>query len=404
MPDGSQFPPAFEGHQVVEARIHLTGAGGALAPHRVIEVEDEVVLIVKGRCSKVAFASTDDGIKRIQTVAATKVMEVTADRAEDLLDELDQEASARRGQPRLPGMEAGAQAGSTVTVDADGTLLTTAEVADRRGAPPQEHPTLLVAFAPAPGEEEAELVMWPDAWPDVAPPLVLSGDGRLEHPSGVERHVVAVLATNGELRVPQWDEPDDALMEEATAWFEEVRQAPAWGNAERLVEQVAEMPETSARYVAVIQQDGEEPPDEAVMLAVHRRLAVLADVRFVEPGDAAAAVVDADEEPELEPATGEGPADLLEDGLKIDEVRSRAAVVPIDRVWKALGEEEAKKRPRARVLKALREALSARAVELDGLRAAEALAESTGQAAAERAADDDLFGDPPLPELPEEVA
>lgn len=385
----------FEGTEIALFRVKVNGVGQAAGElSQAIRIGEDVAFVIRGACGGVEVKATKkDGVVRVAVVDASRAALVPLDRIEDLLDELEEDASARRGQRRLPGMEA-PRPGSTFTVDADGTLLTSAEVAARQGAPVQEPPKLLVAFTPAGGSEEPEVVLWPDAWPDVAPPLLLEGDGTLPHPSGPDRHVVAVLATNGELRVPQWDEPDERLLEEASAWFDELRQPPAWADKAKLVEQIAEMQETSARYVAVAElQRTDGDPDEDVMLAVHRRLAVSAGLSFSEPGEAAAVV------PEV-PAdayVADGPADVLEDGLKIDEVRSRAAVVPVQLVRDALGVEEAKKRPRARVVKALREALEARASELDALVAAERL-DSAPAGVAERdlppLPDDDLFGEP----------
>lgn len=173
--------PDYHGRAPVGMRTSLTGAGNRLTrPH---EIGDRVVLVIEARVKRAGHEDTGGGLLYTETHKVADLFELDSAPGARLLTHLRSAYRAARdaseGSEPIPGL------GDEGWTDANGVVLTAAELAERRNDPL----ALLGHDAEAPAVvvyDDGTRLLWPDEYgPGTPRPTLGTGDA--------ERFVVDLL-------------------------------------------------------------------------------------------------------------------------------------------------------------------------------------------------------------------
>lgn len=111
MPDALPYTPLplFENRQPIGAGVRLTGT--AETPWRALAIEDEVIVVLKGRVAKVTHQVDADGgtLQRIHTIKVAEAHELPGDQGEMALvegkDWSRKVSDAQQGRTPLEGSQ-----------------------------------------------------------------------------------------------------------------------------------------------------------------------------------------------------------------------------------------------------------------------------------------------------------
>lgn len=151
--------PEFEGRLPVGVLTKVNGAGQRIV--RPLHLEEKVIVIVEAKVSNVGHAITNDGVKRVHTLAVDDLYELEGKEGQRLLRHLREAYrtadDARHGRTALPidGIDGPDMA---VTTDGNGTVLTPGEVAELQGidlADGSRDPIVVVL-------DDGSRSLWPD--------------------------------------------------------------------------------------------------------------------------------------------------------------------------------------------------------------------------------------------------
>lgn len=151
--------PEFEGRLPVGVLTKVNGAGQRIV--RPLHLEEKVIVIVEAKVSNVGHAITNDGVKRVHTLAVDDLYELEGKEGQRLLRHLREAYrtadDARHGRTALPidGIDG---PDIEVTTDGNGTVLTPGEIAAAQGidlADDSRDPVVVVL-------DDGTRTLWPD--------------------------------------------------------------------------------------------------------------------------------------------------------------------------------------------------------------------------------------------------
>jgi hypothetical protein len=96
--------PAFEGREVVAARVKITNAGDGLSDALAVSpvalhMDDEVFYVLRGTCAKVGHeADKHENLIRVHTIKADQITEVDGDTARKMLQAAAEELERRKAE------------------------------------------------------------------------------------------------------------------------------------------------------------------------------------------------------------------------------------------------------------------------------------------------------------------
>ena len=151
--------PDYHGRQPVGMRTSLTGAGNRIA--RAHGIGDRVVLVIEAKVKKTGHEDTDDGLLYVETHKVADLFELDRDPGARLLAHL--RSQYRQAKDSAEGRVPIPELGDEGWTDANGVVLTAAELAERRNDPV----ALLGARDATPAVvvyENGERALWPDEY------------------------------------------------------------------------------------------------------------------------------------------------------------------------------------------------------------------------------------------------
>lgn len=160
--------PDYHGRSPVGMRTALAGAGNRIA--RAHGIGDRVVLVIEAKVKKAGHEETDDGLVYVETHKVVDLFELDRDPGARLLSHLRsqyrQAKDAAEGRVPIPEL------GDEGWTDANGVVLTPAELAERRN-----DPVALLGLSDATPAvvvyDNGERALWPDEYErDFARPRV----------------------------------------------------------------------------------------------------------------------------------------------------------------------------------------------------------------------------------------
>lgn len=164
--------PDYNGRTPVGMKSALTGAGTRI--RRPYGIGDRVVLVVEAKVKKAGHEETDDGLVYVETLKVSDLFELDRDPGTRLLRFL--RSNYRVAEDKVAGREPladnGTDLGDEGWTDANGVVLTPAELAERRGDPvafllSDDHTPAVVVYA------DGTRLLWPDEYPQgVARPSI----------------------------------------------------------------------------------------------------------------------------------------------------------------------------------------------------------------------------------------
>jgi hypothetical protein len=209
--------PTFEGIQPVGVVCKLNGAGSRIV--RAMHYEERVVLVVEAEVSNVGHGKTGDGMKRIHTLSVKDLFELEGKPGATLIRSLRQayklSEDQRAGRTAFEGIgDVDPADGLELHVDESGAVLTTAELAERRG----ELLGLPVIDVAVLVFDDGTRALWPDDFAEATGPHPEAGEsirlpGAKEHDEPVVVRQV-LDADTGETLEEWTDEQENERLRE----------------------------------------------------------------------------------------------------------------------------------------------------------------------------------------------
>lgn len=153
--------PTYNGRTPIGMKSALTGAGTRI--RHPYGIGDRVVLVVEAKVKKAGHEETDDGLVYVETLKVTDLFELDRDPGTRLLRFLrsNYRLAEDKVAGRAPLADNGTDLGEEGWTDANGVLLTPAEVAERRGDPVayltgDTHTPAVIVY------DDGSRLLWPD--------------------------------------------------------------------------------------------------------------------------------------------------------------------------------------------------------------------------------------------------
>lgn len=205
--------PDFEGLKPIGVITKVSGAGQRIT--RPLGLEQRVILVVEAVVSGVDHKTTNDGVKRIHTLAVKDLYEAEGKEGKKLLSTMRQHAKKvedeRSGRLTVPGVDTTPKTDHGQVLDNNGVALTPEEVAAARG----EEVTDLTQ-----GEDPIALIfsdnsraLWPDDYLNSGFSEPFAGDF-LPNPNNEDKNaqlqIIKVLDVETGEEIESWGDEEEA--------------------------------------------------------------------------------------------------------------------------------------------------------------------------------------------------